>query len=119
SVTVICSDKTGTLTENKMTVTCLEASEVSLRAFPTEGIEFPNIELNLIIGLLCNDADIRLTEDARTVIGEPTEAALVDAALKVGLIKQELEAKFPRIGEVPFDSERMRMSTVHKISAPD
>jgi Ca2+-transporting ATPase len=69
--------------------------------------------------LLCNDADIRLTEDARTVIGEPTEAALVDAALKVGLVKQELEAKFPRIGEIPFDSERMRMSTVHKISAPD
>lgn len=119
SVTVICSDKTGTLTENKMTVTSLEASQVSIRAFPTEGIEFPNIELNLIIGLLCNDADIRLTEDVKTVIGEPTEAALVDAALKVGLIKQELESKFPRIGEVPFDSERMRMSTVHKISAPD
>lgn len=119
SVTVICSDKTGTLTENKMTVTSMEASEVSIRAFPTEGIEFPNIELNLIIGLLCNDADIRLTENVKTVIGEPTEAALVDAALKVGLIKQELESKFPRIGEVPFDSERMRMSTVHKISAPD
>ncbi|HRJ29378.1 MAG TPA: cation-translocating P-type ATPase [Cyclobacteriaceae bacterium] len=116
SVTVICSDKTGTLTENKMTVTTLEATEVSLRAFPSEGIEFPNIQLNLIIGLLCNDADIRLTGNSKTVIGEPTEAALVDAALKVGLIKQEFETKLPRVGEVPFDSDRMRMTTVHKFS---
>lgn len=116
SVTVICSDKTGTLTENKMTVTTLEATEVSLRAFPSEGVEFPNIQLNLLIGLLCNDADIRLTENSKTVIGEPTEAALVDAALKVGMIKQEFEAKLPRVGEVPFDSDRMRMTTVHKLS---
>lgn len=116
SVTVICSDKTGTLTENKMTVTTLEASEVSLRTFPSEGIEFPNIQLNLIIGLLCNDADIRVTGNTKTVIGEPTEAALVDAALKVGLIKQEFESKLPRVDEVPFDSDRMRMTTVHKLS---
>ncbi|MBX2955754.1 MAG: cation-translocating P-type ATPase [Cyclobacteriaceae bacterium] len=116
SVTVICSDKTGTLTENKMTVTTLEATEVSLRAFPSEGVEFPNIQLNLLIGLLCNDADIRLGENSKTVIGEPTEAALVDAALKVGMIKQDFEAKLPRVGEVPFDSDRMRMTTVHKLS---
>ncbi|MBX2944577.1 MAG: cation-translocating P-type ATPase [Cyclobacteriaceae bacterium] len=119
SVTVICSDKTGTLTENKMTVTTLEATEVSLRAFPSEGIEFPNIQLNLLIGLLCNDADIRVNEDSKTVIGEPTEAALVDAALKVGMIKQEFELKFPRVGEVPFDSDRMRMTTVHKFSGTE
>ena len=116
SVTVICSDKTGTLTENKMAVTSIEAAGVSIRTFPDEGVDFPNIHLNLLIGLLCNDADIQLTEQTRTVIGEPTEAALVDAALQVGLVKRELEAKLPRVGEVPFDSERMRMTTVHKLS---
>ncbi len=116
SVTVICSDKTGTLTENKMAVTSLEAAGVSIKTFPTEGVDFPNIHLNLIIGMLCNDADIRHTENLKTVIGEPTEAALVDAALQVGLVKQELESKLPRVGEVPFDSDRMRMTTIHKRS---
>ncbi len=119
SVTVICSDKTGTLTENKMSVTSMEATGVSLRAFPSDGIDLPNIQLNLLIGLLCNDADIRLTENSKTVIGEPTEAALVDAALQVGMNKPELELKLPRVGEVPFSSERMRMTTVHKQSGND
>lgn len=119
SVTVICSDKTGTLTENKMTVTSLEAAGISIRNFPTEGTDYPDIHFNLVIASLCNDADVQITESQRSIIGEPTEAALVDAALKAGLVKHELESKLPRVGEIPFDSERMRMTTVHKLSDRD
>ncbi|MBX2961135.1 MAG: cation-translocating P-type ATPase [Cyclobacteriaceae bacterium] len=116
SVTVICSDKTGTLTENKMAVTSIEAAGISIRNYPVDGVDSPDIHLNLLIGQLCNDADIQVTEQSKTVIGEPTEAALVDGAMQAGLIKRELEAKLPRVGEVPFDSDRMRMTTVHNSS---
>lgn len=121
SVTVICSDKTGTLTENKMTVTTIESAGVSIHNFPLVPQKYPdNVLLNLIIGALCNDAEIKsVQEEDLSILGEPTEAALVEAAVKAGLIKHNLESQWPRLGEVPFDSNRMRMSTFHHLKDKD
>lgn len=117
SVTVICSDKTGTLTENRMTVTSIESAGIAIHDFPSNRQQYPdNILLNLMIGSLCNDAEIRSDEqEVLSAIGEPTEVALVEAAAKAGLIKHDLESRMPRTGEVPFDSTRMRMSTIHHL----
>ncbi|MBR4395872.1 MAG: HAD-IC family P-type ATPase, partial [Eubacteriaceae bacterium] len=93
---IICSDKTGTLTQNKMTV---------VETFSN------NDELLATAMSLCSDATIKKGEERST--GEPTEAALVDYAAKIGLWKSEQEREQPRIGEAPFDSSRKMMSTVH------
>lgn len=95
---IICSDKTGTLTQNKMTV-------VEYRG--------DNEELLASAMALCCDAELQ--EDG-TIKGEPTEAALVAYADKLGLKKYELEEKAPRVGEAPFDSSRKMMSTIHQIN---
>ncbi|MCR4594003.1 MAG: cation-translocating P-type ATPase, partial [Clostridiales bacterium] len=92
---IICSDKTGTLTQNKMTVVENRGDDESLTATAMA---------------LCSDAII---EDG-VVKGEPTEAALVAWADKIGLAKSDLEAKTPRVAEAPFDSNRKMMSTIHK-----
>ena len=93
---IICSDKTGTLTQNKMTVVENKT---------------PNEKLLAEAMALCNDAQIKIGENE--AIGEPTEAALVNFANKLGMPKYELEETAPRVGEVPFDSLRKMMSTVH------
>lgn len=93
---IICSDKTGTLTQNKMTVV----------------EEFTKDKKLLAQGMsLCTDVKI----EGEEVLGEPTEAALVNYALSLELNKNDLEAKFPRIAEAPFDSNRKMMSTIHNV----
>jgi len=94
---IICSDKTGTLTQNKMTIVDY----------------FGEDEKRLATGMaLCSDAEL---DENDNVTGEPTEAALVVWANKLGLHKQQLKVKYPRSGEAPFDSMRKMMSTVHPV----
>ncbi len=114
SVTVICSDKTGTLTQNKMTVTevVLPDRRVTLAEAVAGHKEDIGLSLLMLTGTLCNDAVIN--ESARQdILGDPTEGALVLAADQAGLVQIDLKTLLPRVRELPFDSERKRMSTVH------
>ncbi|MFO7675285.1 MAG: cation-translocating P-type ATPase [bacterium] len=129
SVTVICTDKTGTLTENRMTVAVLDVAghrrdvtettargRTTLAAGGPARLDHPALELALVGGALCNDAVLQPAPDGRlAAVGDPTEGALVVAAASFGFIKPELEAALPRVAEVPFDSERKRMTTVHEV----
>ena len=130
SVTTICSDKTGTLTENRMTVTMVDVAgnrldlQENLRDFsPTVSkaasvapvIDQNNaVALMLAGGALCNDAVLEAKEQEFSTVGDPTEGALVVAAVRAGLWKAELESALPRVAELPFDSDRKRMSTFHQ-----
>ncbi|RJP83618.1 MAG: cation-translocating P-type ATPase [Desulfobacteraceae bacterium] len=118
SVTVICSDKTGTLTQNKMTVTgvTLPDHSYTMDEAVTKSKEDADLGLLFLTGMLCNDAVI--DENTQNgIIGDPTEGALVVAARKTGLIQQDLKNLMPRVRELPFDSDRKRMSTVHLLPA--
>lgn len=122
SVTVICSDKTGTLTQNRMTVTVLEASGHRSVLGEHDGAipHAPATLLALTAGALCNDAEFHVTDDGEiTTIGDPTETALLVAAHEVGIDVAGLRKAHPRTGELPFDSDRKRMSTVHGPVADD
>lgn len=133
SVTVICSDKTGTLTENRMTVTVIDVAghrvdfqeevnyyqpESDLHPHPLLTGQ-PSVALMLLGGALCNDATLEPAEEGGrhgfAAVGDPTEGALVIAAAQAKLLKQDLESLFPRVQEWPFDSERKRMSTLHRV----
>jgi P-type Ca2+ transporter type 2C len=129
SVTVICSDKTGTLTENQMTATVFRIadSEVALgdqtsqdycRDFPDHGR--PGFTLMLVGTALCNDSSLQVTSGGETPhlpLRDPTETALVIAAARSGLQKTDLDQLLPRVAEAPFSSERKRMTTVHRFPA--
>ena len=132
SVTVICSDKTGTLTENRMTATVLDiadrtvelgrGSHAASEPGPDGGLlpavgDDPALALLLGGAALCNDAllDEGDEKNGLRALGDPTEGALVLAAAREGLKKPELEAALPRVEEVPFDSVRKRMTTVHEV----
>ncbi|MGD9146035.1 MAG: cation-translocating P-type ATPase [Anaerolineae bacterium] len=131
SVTVICSDKTGTLTENRMTVTVLDVlgETQQVDTLLRQGVPVADAELLpgkrpavRSLGLLakaaalCNDASLEATpEGGYRAVGDPTEGSLVVAAAELGLVKAELDSRWPRVGEVPFTSERKRMTTVHRV----
>jgi len=110
SVTYICSDKTGTLTLNKMTVEEIYVDEKIVRS---EELRVRRHEKLMTALALSNDAQINA--DGK-VIGDPTEVALFVAAQDAGFNKDELTKYFPRVAEIPFDSERKCMTTVHKVS---
>ena len=118
STTVICSDKTGTFTHNEMTVQKVfvdsKIIKVTGEGYSTKGgfsSKPADLGQLLKIGALCNDAQVH----GEKVIGDPTEAALIVSAAKLGILKSGLEAKHPRKDEIPFSSERKMMSTLHKI----
>lgn len=103
--TVICTDKTGTLTQNKIEVT---------EIIPADANSEKNKELLLQIGVLCNTATIEANGNGFKEIGDPLETGLLKYALKQNFIKQELEQQFPKLNEVPFSSETKMMATLHK-----
>ena len=132
--TVICSDKTGTLTQNEMTVvkayTNGKIIDITGTGYEPKG-EFlldessidpkENVNLNTLIsiGILCNDATLEETSESYRIIGDPTEGSLITLAGKGGLYKNEINNKYPRIEEIPFDSDRKMMTTFHKDFFPD
>jgi Ca2+-transporting ATPase len=138
SATVICSDKTGTLTQNEMTVTRVWADnqfihitgtgyapdgEFQIDGKKVDAAKYPAILSTLWLGLINNDSTIETTgenEAQRTyhIVGDPTEGALLVAAAKAGAIHLEIDEAYPRENEVPFDSERKRMITIHDVRDP-
>jgi Ca2+-transporting ATPase len=138
SATTICSDKTGTLTQNEMTVTRIWVDNQFLGVTGTGYVpkgdfimdgkvvdikEYPGAETALWLGLLNNDAEIEITGESGTdktyrIVGDPTEGALVVAAAKAGAIHVDIDEAYPRENEVPFDSERKRMITIHDVKEP-
>lgn len=138
SVSVICSDKTGTLTQNRMTVTALDVAHRRIdlvqredggrfslrRAGSAEGGGALASTLDLLLcgGALCNDAILvreEMPSAGHHAVGDPTEGALILAAAEYGVRKDELDRALPRVAELQFDSVRKRMTTVHRLPAAD
>ncbi|GEL15392.1 haloacid dehalogenase [Pediococcus cellicola] len=131
--TVICSDKTGTLTQNQMTINHLWLASheftVTGQGYVNNGhiqmnnqdvtiAQHPDLEMLLRVSALNNDTKVEQPKNAGDnpkIIGTPTEAALIILAQKAGMNVEEEIQKVPRIGELPFDSDRKRMSTFHKV----
>jgi Ca2+-transporting ATPase len=131
STTVICSDKTGTLTKNEMTISRIwypdEFVEVTGEGYKPEGKfisggkevaakTIEHVSFMLKVGTLCTNANLEMSEKEFNILGDPTEGAIVVAAKKIGLDKKELDAKFRRIHEIPFSSERKMMTTLNQLS---
>ena len=125
SVNVICTDKTGTLTHNEMTVTKIwvndKTYDVTGSGYERKGVFLhekeeaapEELELLLKAGALCNDAEFESSKK-NSVIGDPTEAALLVSAEKMGFKRDGLEHTEPRVDEISFTSERKMMTTIHK-----
>jgi len=127
---IICADKTGTMTKGEMTVQRVYVNDKRIKVtgigYEPQGEFFfennkldPSKENELYalfkVATLCNDAKLEKAGEKWVVKGDPTEGALLAAAAKAGLWKEEAEKKEPRVGEIPFSSERKRMTTVHEI----
>lgn len=138
SATTICSDKTGTLTQNVMTVTRLWVdgtfAEITGSGYEPEGDfkiqdqtidvnEHPALNTALWIGVLNNDAQLEKSgsngKSSYRIIGDPTEGSILVAAAKAGIGQDNLNEAFPRAQEIPFDSVRKRMVTIHSVEKPD
>ena len=113
SASVICSDKTGTLTQNKMTLVKAYVDGIENIEDITDDCTEPTKNL-LLLSSLCCDGIVTFTDGEEKHIGDPTETAIVLAAHKNGMPKEETNAKFPRLAEIPFDSDRKLMSTVNE-----
>lgn len=127
--TFICSDKTGTLTQDQMTVRQIYVNEamieISGAGYEPKG-EFllnnqnispednPALQKLLQIGVLCNDASLYQDNSKWNIRGDPTEGSLLVVAAKAKISADELRSKYPRLGEIPFTSERKRMTTIHE-----
>lgn len=142
SVTTICSDKTGTLTQNKMVVKRVDTCSLALRvtgegydpvgqfygvgeadgptdsALPIHPDEQPELLNLLSAAAVCNDAILQQPTGGWEILGDPTEGALLSLAGKAGFIKEQVDRKLPRVLEIPFSSERKRMSVVVEAIAP-
>ena len=132
STTVICSDKTGTLTKNEMAVTALFqggraftvtgdgyalAGEFHSCGEPVKLDAHPGLNSLLRASVLCNGAELRQEDGQWTILGDPTEGALLVAAAKAGIRKADLEKEAPFLGEVPFDPERRKMTIVRRTAS--
>ncbi len=132
STTVICSDKTGTLTKNEMTVKLIfdgrkvyevegvgydPRGRILHDGLPIDEKEKKNLNMLLRIGLLCNESSVYEEEGHYKVEGDPTEGALIISAMKLGLIPEEEKNKYEQISIIPFESERGYMATLHKHGA--
>ncbi len=138
SATVICSDKTGTLTQNEMTVTrmwtdgrsieiggtgYIPRGEFRINGAPIRMADYPGALTTLWLGVLNNDAELEEIQEegeepAYRIVGDPTEGALLVAAAKAGAYHTSVKQAYPRENEVPFDSERKRMITIHDVLKP-
>ncbi|MFA5393640.1 MAG: cation-translocating P-type ATPase [Candidatus Ratteibacteria bacterium] len=125
--TVICTDKTGTLTRNEMTVKAIYAGGTSFQVtgvgyeptgeFLIDGRaiklqEYPALKQNLLCGVLCNSASLVSENRTYRIVGDPTEGAILTAAAKADIRKEELEVSMPFLQEIPFDSERKKMTII-------
>ncbi len=125
SVTTICSDKTGTITQNQMSVAIIDVAGGRLELtttndFPPEGLFLGEngaaFTLLVTAGVVCNDAIMEINDSQVRLIGDPTETALLLAGWRFGLSQKVLGAVLPRVAEVQFSSERKRMSTIHQLT---
>jgi Ca2+-transporting ATPase len=117
SATVICTDKTGTLTAGQMTATVVRLPDREVEIAPGESALTPDLALALRIGALANRGHHLRTGGQLELVGDPTETALLVAAARAGLDPATLRAEWPEAGEVPFSSERMYMATFHHTPA--
>lgn len=113
SASVICSDKTGTLTQNRMTLTAAYTEESGL--YKLNSKDDTNYHKLLTYATLCCDGSVTIENGEEKHIGDPTETAIVLCAQKNGILKDEINASYPRLLELPFDSDRKLMTTVNKI----